>query len=805
MFKNYLKIAVKSLYKHRLQSAINILGMTVGLSCCLLISLFVIDELGYDAFFPNADRIYRVSRDTFVGTSYESREATNAPQVAALLEENFTEVEIATRVNNMPVLIKRDDNVYYENNFLYADNNFFDIFAFNWVQGSPAQALAEPFSIVLTESVAGKYFNGENPLGQVLTLDNNFALRVTGVIADLPANTHLRSEAFISIETLASTAGTENALDQWGNNNFHTYIRLAPGVDIGNIESRFADFVERFMGGAEGSQGLEMAAINIRDIHLHSEKDYELKPGGSMAAVFSFSIIALCIVLIAGINFMNLSTARYTQRAREVGLRKTLGAVRGQLVQQFMSESMLLILLSVLLALVLTEFLLPAFSTFTGKALSLEVLYSPGMIAALAAFVVGTGLFTGSYPAFFLSSIQPARVLKGNFSRRFSGVMFRNALVILQFAIAIVLLVATSVVYLQMQYANSQARGFDRDRIVVLTGSQSRGVGTQWETMKQRLLEHPGISAITASDQVPLNTVDRTGPITIAGNTEEGRIIPRMHVDYGFFQTYGIDVVAGRDFMADRNDAMRQVGGNVTRSYMINETAATEFGWTVEEAVGQQIAYLFVPGTVVGVVRDSYFESVKDAIKPMVYFLPPADDPLPLASIRLTGTDLSNTLVFIDDTWREFMPDYPLQRRFLAQDFNTLYQSEQQQGELFRYFSLLAVFIACFGLLGLATFVAERRTKEIGVRKVLGGSVWSIVLLLTNDFSKLVLISNVIAWPVAYFVMNQWLANFAYRIDLSPLIFIGSGLIALCIAWVTVGGTAAKAASQKPVLALRYE
>lgn len=808
MFKNHLKTAFNSLRRHRLQTLINLLGLTVGLSCCLLLSLFVIDEYSYDRFFADADRIYRVSRDTFVGTSFESREATNAPQVAALLESNFSEVEVAARANNVPVLIRHDDSAFYEESVLFADADFFDVFSLQWLEGDPDSALASPSTVVLTESLARKYFPGQNPVDQILMLENRFPLRVVGVVADLPDNTHLRAEAFISIETIDLVAATENALDQWGNNNFHTYIRLSPGSSIEEIERQFPSFVTRFMGGAEGSQGLEMSAINIQDIHLHSEKDYELKPGGSMVAVISFSVIAFCILLIAAINFMNLSTARYSQRAKEVGLRKTLGANRPHLVGQFLGESLLLSGFSMVLSLMILEFLLPAFSVFVGKELSLNILYTPGMTVVLAAFTIATGLLAGSYPAFFLSSFKPAGVLKDNFSLHFSGVMFRNILVVIQFSIAITLLVATAVVYLQLRYANEVSHGFDRERIVILTGSDSEGLGPQWRAMNQQLLNHSGIEMVTASDQVPLNTTDKSGPVILEGNAQETRTVPRVHVDYGFFQTYGIEVAAGRVFAPDRGDELRPGDGpegRATRNYVINETAAREFGWTPEEAVGRQIAYLFVWGSVIGVVEDSYFESVRDAVKPMVYFLPPDSDPLPLASIRISSDDVNETLAFIDDTWRAFMPDYPVQRRFLDDDFNALYQHEQQQGELFRYFSMLSVLVACFGLLGLASFNAERRRKEIGIRKVVGGSVWEIVLLLTNDFSKLVLISNVIAWPVAYVAMEHWLENFAYRINLTPLIFIGSGLIALCVAWVTVGGTAARAASQKPVLALRYE
>jgi putative ABC transport system permease protein len=474
-----------------------------------------------------------------------------------------------------------------------------------------------------------------------------------------------------------------------------------------------------------------------------------------------------------------------------------------------MGESFVLVLVAFVIALSLVEFVLPAFNAFVGRELAFDYSRDSLLPLQLAGFVLLTALLSGSYPAFFLSAFQPGKVLKGDLPYQLSGDLFRNLLVIMQFSIAIVLLVATAVVYFQLAYANESARGFDRERILVLSASENEGMGPQWETMRQRLLGLPGISNVTASDQIPLNPYDKTGPVkNLEQDDAQGRTIPRAVVDYGFFATYRMNIVAGRSFEPDRTDRLQAAatpGGNRSRNYLINESAAREFGWEPEQAVGKQLEYLFVPGTVIGVVEDNYLESLRNAIKPMLYMLPAPGQALPIASLRLTGDEIAATLESIDAIWQTFMPEYPLQRRFLVEDFDALYRNEQRQGELFSYFALLAIVISCFGLYGLAAFTTERRTREIGVRKVMGGSVWSIVLLLTNDFSKLVLLSNLIAWPVAWFAMSRWLENFAYRIDLTPLIFIGSGLIALCIAWVTVGGTAAKAASAKPVLALRYE
>lgn len=803
MFKNYLKVSFKNLLNHKLYSAINLLGMAIGFACSLLIGLFVFDELSYDRQFDAADRIYRVSRNFFPGTSFESLEATNAPQVAGLMKDTYPEVEQATRFINVPVLLRRDDLAFYEDNFIFADAAFFDIFSLEWLQGDPMQALTEIYTIVLTESAAKKYFGNENPLGQTLSLENEFPLRVTGVIRDLPANTHLIGDAFVSMDSV-QIYGAETALDQWGNNNFHTYVRLREGADIGVVERQFADFRNRYMQEDPQNPSSALLAMNLRDIHLRSLQDYDLSPKGSLVMVVSFSIIALGIILLACINFMNLSTARYTQRAREVGMRKVLGAERGQIIRQFLGESILLAVLALVLALALVELLLPAFTVFLGRELALDLLGNPTLVPGLFCFAAVVGIIAGSYPAFFLSAFRPSRVLRGDLSRSGTGRLFRNFLVVFQFSVAITLLIATTVVYLQMNLASVVTSGLAKDQIVILSGSRSEGLGAQWDTMKQELLRHREITHVTASDQTPFGPLDKAGPLRLNLDDPERFSMPRMMVDYDFFATYDIGLVAGRTFDPARND--RFTPTNTTGGYILNTAAVREFGLQPDEVIGTTIEFLFRQGPVIGVVEDANFESVRDVILPMLFSLSREGDPAPLiASIRLTGNNLEETLQYVDDTWRKFMPEYPVQRRFLNEDFEALYKSERRQGGLFAYFAQLAIGIACLGLYGLSIFNTEQRRSEIGVRKVLGGSVWSIVLLLTNDFSKLVLLSNLIAWPVAYFVMNRWLENFAYRIDLTPLIFIGSGLIALCIAWVTVGSTAAKAASAKPVLALRYE
>jgi putative ABC transport system permease protein len=587
------------------------------------------------------------------------------------------------------------------------------------------------------------------------------------------------------------------------------------------MQDRVAAFIDRYAG--EGASELSTLQImNVRDIHLRSDRDEEWKPHGSIEVVYGFISIAFSILLIACINFISISTARSSKRAREVGVRRAIGASRRQLVTQFLGESALTTLISIALALVLVELALPAFSAFTGVAYTFEVLSDPGILIVLACLAIFTAVAAGSYPAFFLANLGAGGMLRGHMSRDAAGLRFRNALVVVQFSIAIGLVIATTVIYMQRQYADTVDLGFDRDSIVVLRTPARRGFRTEWSAFKEGLLTNPAIENATASHYLPFGFNDNQMAILRSGLSEPVRI-QYMMVDYDFFETYGMQVLAGRGFTAQfPGDAVKIRNADApdaSTSYVVNAAAARALGLQTGGAIGETLRVPVsaagptaeLAGTIVGVVNDTYFESIRLNVRPMVYMVSPTSEGGPLlqayreASIRVDMDALPAALAHIRATWERVYPGQDFQQRLLTDDFAAMYLAEDRQGTLLLTFSILAILIACFGLFGLASFNAERRTKEIGVRKAIGGSVWSIVLLLTNDFSRLVLVANVIAWPFAYVVMSNWLEGFAYRIDLTPLIFIGSGLIAICVAWVTVGGTAAKAASAKPVLALRYE
>jgi putative ABC transport system permease protein len=822
MLRNWLRIALTNWLTHKLYAAINVLGLAVGLTCFLLILLFVHYELGYDSFFPDAARIHRISPDYSESAFGPARRSAGAPAaLAPLMREMQPEgVDKVARIGGQHALIARDELAFYEENFRWADPEIFEIFQFEWLRGAAAGALDAPFSVVLSQTMARKLFGDADALGQTLLLENNWPLTVTGVIADIPGNSHLNADLIVDIDT-AWTLLDFDYSNNWFYDNFHTYVLLEEGATIDPVLAQLrATTAAMDTNPVFAADVLDFTAYAIEDIHLHSGRQRELREAGSMDFVLTFSAIAGCLLLIACINFMNLSTARGSIRAKEVGMRKTLGAARSLLIAQFLGEALLYTSGALVLALVSVELLLPVFSAVIERPLEFSALLEPGVLLLIGAITLGTGLLAGAYPALYLSAFNPAHVLKPDARALVGGARMRNALVVLQFFLAITLIVATVVVFLQMQFVRNTELGFARERIVVLWGTHNEGLGAQWPALKQQLLQQGGVTHVTEGDMYPGSAGNRS--FLVEGGPANGVQMLAKNVGFDFFDTYDIELVAGRYFNERFSTDVFLPPPNVregvqpTGSYVLNETAVRTLGWTPQEAIGKNLEMDFsfdfsltVAGPVVGVVEDIHLESLREPIRPLAYVVPapmwgnlPAFD---IASVRIGAGNVAQTLAAIDATWKRFNPDIPLLRHFLDTDFEALYQDEERQGQLFTLFALLTIALACLGLFGLASFTVERRRKEIGVRKVMGGSVGSIVMLLTNDFSKLVLLANVLAWPLAYYAMNRWLQIFAYRIDLTPLIFIGSGLIALCIAWATVGGTAAKAANAKPVLALRYE
>lgn len=812
MLNNYFKIAWRNIIGNPLFSAINIVGLAIGLACCIIITLFVRYELSFDKDWENADRIYRVTRD-FFGNNLEL--AAVAPPIAPLMKQDFPEVEDITRILSIGgTTLARGDIRIRENEMVIADPNIFEFFNLEFVSGDTESALARPTDIVMTERGAERYFGNEDPIGQTLNLMDQADVTVTAIIKDLPDNTHMAFEIIGSMAAVPLMLGPD-ALESWGSNNYYTYLRLPEGYDPADLQAQFNDFLVRHWSkDAESSSALGLQRLS--DIHLTSDRDGEWRPNGSIGVVYTFSAVALFVLLIACINFMNLTTARSTQRAKEVGVRKVVGANRKQLITQFLGESILLTALAMLLAVAIVEIVLPAFAAFLEKPLLFSVA-DPKSLGILLLGVAVVGLIAGSYPALYLSKFRPVEVLKGPASGAGSAIL-RKTLVVFQFATSIALLIATGVVMAQTNYARNIDLGFDRSRNLVSELPFFSDLWGIYEPMKAELEAHPDIVSAVYSSRVPsMQNNDGSGyvPEGVQISTDTVQGLSDIKVDYQWFDHYDVDFLAGRAFRQNEMRIEQPTEENpvVKGAAILNESAARRFGWTPEEAVGKIIRQpmsrelnLFIDREIVGVIPDIHFSSLHDEMKATVYAEPNPNYSRRI-SVKLAPGDHRAAIEHFESVWKKLVPGEPVFWEFLDDRFDALYRSEERQAQMFGVFSAFAIFVATLGLFGLASFTTERRTKEIGIRKVMGASVKDIVVLLTTDFTKLVLLANVIAWPLAYFFMKDWLNRFVYQAPLAEWawLFVASALAALVIAWLTIALQASRAASARPVLALRYE
>jgi putative ABC transport system permease protein len=812
MLRNYLKIALRNITGNPLFSAINIVGLAIGLACCIIITVFVRYELSYDEHWSNADRIHRVTRDFF---GNDLRLAAIAPPIAPLLAQDFPEIEDITRLLAPGrITLIRDEVTFNEENLAIADPNVFEFFDLEFVSGDPASALAGPMNLVLTERAADRYFGSEDPMGKTLNIMGQADLTITAIIRDLPDNTHMAFEALASIHAIPLMMG-EGALESWGSNNYYTYLRLPEGYDPDQLESRFEDFIIKHRG-EDGPSGTALYLQALTDIHLTSNRDGEWRPNGSIAVVSTFSAVAFVVLLIACVNFMNLTTARSTQRAKEVGIRKVVGAEQSQLVVQFLGESVLLTVFAMLLAIAMVELVLPVFAAFLEKPLQFS-LADPATLSTLVVGAVAVGLFAGSYPAFYLSHFRPIDVLKGAASGTGSAIL-RRVLVVFQFATSIALLIATGVVMAQMHYARNMDLGYDKSRNIVAGLPFFADLWGIYEPLKAELEAHPDILSVVYSSRVPsMQNLDGSGYVAEGEQVtmETIEALADIKVDYQWFDHYDIEFLAGRAF---RQNEMRvempSEENPVTRAAAIlNESAARRFGWSPDEAVGKIVRQplsrdfdRFVDREVVGVIPDIHFSSLHDEIKGTIYAEPNENYGRSL-SVKVAEGDPGDAITHFESVWERVVPNEPANWEFLDERFDARYRAEERQAQMFAVFSAFAIFVATLGLFGLASFTTERRTKEIGIRKVMGASVSNIVLLLTADFTRLVLLANVIAWPLAYYFMNQWLNRFVYKAPFADWawLFVASALIALAAAWITIALQAGRAAMARPVLALRYE
>jgi len=800
MLRNYLKIALRNILRNKAFSFINISGLAIGMACCVFILLFVQDELTYDSYHEKADQIYRLIALNKSAGEERYLAPIGAP-VAEIFDRTLPEVQKAVRIyRGNRVLVEYQDKRFFEERFFYGDPAVFDVFDFPILRGNPQMALSAPFEVVISETTAKKYFVDTDPVGKSIIVDNNHSYNVTAVMKDVPSNSHFHFDFLASLETLTSLRG-ERFMKHPGNMAFYTYLLLEENTEPKELERKMAEGVKR-------SYGEKIAAMRtfllqpLKSIHLQSRLEYEIEANSSISFIYIYSAIALCILLIAAFNFVNLSTARSTKRAREVGMRKVLGAFRYQLVKQFLGETILFSAISLLLSIILVRLFLPVFNSLTGKELPLNFLVNPSVLLGFVGIVAVVGVLGGLYPAVFLSAFEPMRTLKGKLGTGGKSRSFRRFLVVAQFTISIVLIIGTFVIRNQLRYMRSQNLGFNKEQVVVIP-MHDQNIRQAYEYIKTEFMNNPSVLSVAASSSVPGKSVTNIAYRLEGLPDDEHFSMDTFFVDYDFLKTIGIEVAEGRGFS-------KEFGTDEESAFMLNEAAVRELNW--QSALNKQIIWpsdlrrmdaIVKKGQVVGVVKDFHVASLHESIGPVLLQVRPSS--FRYISVRISPVNIPETLSFFREKWGQLSPIFPFEYTFLDEDFDKLYRADKKVGRIVGIFSMLAIIVACFGLFGLASFAAEQRTKEIGIRKVLGAPVSGIILLLSREFTKWVLVANILAWPIAYFSMTRWLQNFAYKMSLGPGIFVLSGFLAFAIALATVSYQSIKAAVANPVDSLRYE
>ena len=806
MINNYLKIALRNLFKHKGYSAITILSLGTGLACVVLITLFVRDELSYDRFHENKDRIYRlVWSITDPETNEQSFHAVGPYRLAEEMQGEFADLEAIVRIApREQVLVRSGEREFYEDNLAVVDPSIFRAFTFPLKKGDPATALVSPFSIVVTEAIASKYVGDTDPIGKSLSLMGN-DFEITGVLEDIPERSQFGYEIMASLNC-APQVFSRIVLENWGEGSCETYILMPEGMRTEDLEPRFEALVDARLPEREiVSPRLMMQPLS--HLYLQSSHIQTYSAGGSLTNVYAFTAIAVFILIIACINFMNLATARSANRAKEVGLRKVVGALRTRLIAQFLAESVLLSAFSFIVALILCISALPLFNSISGKTFSIVTFLDLPLFLTLATITLIVGLVAGSYPAFFLSAFQPVKVLSGACRRGTKGGWFRRILVTFQFAVSIFLIVATAVVARQMAYAKQIRLGYDKEHLIMIRGTPL-SLRTKYMEFSQSLKAHPNIVGAAGASRIPPERLRSSIDVRPEGTDwERQRGMQTIWADFGYIETMGYELAAGRSFS-------REYVTDAAGAFIINETACREIGWTSEEAVGKSFGssiirdwdkgqWEHINGHIIGVLKDFHFESLHKKIVPTVYFIWPY-----MAwkyVIRIRPGNIPETINHIEKTWDRYVPDRPFIYAFVDDEFDRLYRSEQRQGRLFGAFAVLAVFVACLGLVGLASFTAEQRTKEVGIRKVLGATAPRIVFMMSREFTLLVVAAFAVGAPLAWFVMKDWLQDFSYHFRLGIGLFLIAGAFALVLAWLTVSFQAARVAMSNPAESLRYE
>jgi putative ABC transport system permease protein len=796
MFKNYIKTAYRSLKKNKGFTAMNVLGLAVGLATCLLILLYVADELSYDKYNTNAGHIYRVTAEVKLNNNEAAYAGTEKPLKEAL--KVFPEIEKTARIIPKSSLyitskkfnVKKGNTNINEKNVAFAESDLFDVFTLPMIAGSPAASLSAPHTAVITESMAKKYFNDVNALGKTLTINDTSLYKVTGVIKDIPSQSHFNYDFILSFSTIP-----EYQSNSWGYSGIHNYLVLKPGTDIHKLEANMrAMALEHYPSSlTEGGNYFKYSLTPLLDLHLHSDAQHQLSQSGNMQYVYIFSLIAAFILLIGCVNFMNLSTARSSGRAREVGVRKVLGSARKYLIAQFLTESMLVTLIAFVIAIALAWLAMPLFNEVSAKQLSISNAF--GWLLPAFGFAIMIGLLAGFYPAFFLSSFKPIDVLKGKLATGFKGGYFRSFLVIFQFAISIFLIIGTIVIYNQLNYIHNKSLGFDRSQVLVIKNVNV--LGSQASAFKQEVKQIPGVINATMSTYLPTGeerNITGTFP-QLPLDIKQDVLTEFWPVDEDYLSTIDIKLVAGRNFSKQMTT---DTGGLI-----VNEAFVKKMGFknplnkpVYRNSIGLQTFHI------IGVMKDFNFSSLRDEIKPVVLTY---HEDRGAVSVRVKAADMPGFMSTVKDKWKSFSPNQEFNYSFMDDDFEATYRAEERVGKLFIAFSTLAIMIACLGLFGLAAYAAEQRNKEIGIRKVLGATVSGIVGMLSVEFIKLVVIAILIASPLAWYAMNKWLQGFAYRMDMQWWIIVFAGAVAVFIAFATISFQSIKAALANPVKTLKTE
>lgn len=795
MFRNNLRLALRNLWKHKVITIINVVGLTAGLASCMLIVLFIQHEMSFDGFQKNGDRIVRnIMEYSFDGGTESTKGNWTSAKVANVLSSTFPEVERAMRLTGADMIVKKDDTPVTETNFLFVDSTFFDMFNYELVQGDAKHALDGPHKLVLTETAARRYFGNESPIGSTLLLDSDAVpYQITAVIKDYPNNSQIYFDMLGSFSSL----GQNQHKDYW-NANYTTYAMLKDANSMASLQAKLDPFMEKEMQGSGAKIRLYLEPFNW--IHLHSPYAGEV-PNTSIAYLITLSAVAALILLIVCFTYVNLSTARSIERAKEVGVRKVSGAARAQLFWQFIGESFILVTTSVLVSVSVAAVLLPYFSALIEKPLEISGLLRPTFIVNALIGTALVSLIAGAYPAMILSGMQPARVLKGMFKNSSKAKWVQEGLVVFQFAITVVLIIATIIIQRQLQYMQERNLGYNRDHVVELRVDWDLSY-EKANLLKQQLKTNPDVLSVSRTANSPVKIMSGYTMRRQSAPQDQAISVNANPVDEDFITVNGLQLIAGANFNEQDMKLASNGGWNDWQyHFILNESAARRLGWTPEEAIGQQMETQR-PGIVRGVVRDFNFQSMHGEIKPLVLFTSDRGGRL---LVKLSGKNTSEALDFVGKKWKELLPNRPFEYHFIDDDFNRMYHSEAQLGKAMNIFASIAIALATLGLFGLSSFIVQQRTKEIGIRKVMGASLFHLLTTVSRRFVTLVVLSVVLAAPVAYLLMGEWLMGFSYRIGLSWWVFVAAGLLTMIVAVATVSIHGWRAAVVNPVKSLRSE